>query len=169
MEQTGDPRPYILSPPRVGLGAAAPARHDDSPDNDNDNDGAVVGDTRLAVLMWPSTSAAGPGSSTALPGFVPLYSDVLPRADREVRLTVPDDDPDTAAGGADGSGYDWPGAGVGGGDGDYDLPDDDPQVGVDWAALAAGTADTDHADGTSASSSSSFLIDCLVCVPHERP
>jgi hypothetical protein len=141
MEQTGDPRPYIISPPRVGLGAAAPARHDDNPDND----GAAVGDTRLAVLLWPSTSAAGPGpSSTALPGFVPLYSEVLPHADHEVRLAVPDDDPDS-----DGLGHDWPGAGVSGGDGDYDLPDDDPQVGVDWAALAAGAADIDHADGTS--------------------
>jgi hypothetical protein len=160
MEQTGDPRPYILSPPRVGLGAAAPARHDDG------NDWAVVGGTRLAALLWPSTSAAGPGS-TALPGFVPLYSEVLPHADQEVRLTAPDDDtdPDTAAGGADGSGYDWPGAGVrvGGGDGDYDLPDDDPQVGADWAALAASTADTDHADGTCS------WVDCFVCVPHERP
>lgn len=155
MERTGDPRPYILSPPRVGLGAAAPARHDGNHDDDSDNDGAVVGDTRLAVLLWPSTSAAGPGpgSSTGLPGFVPLYSEVLPHADQEVRLAVPDDDPDT-----DGLGYDWPGAGMSGGDGDYDLPDDDPQVGVDWAALAAGTADTAHSDGTSDPSSSYFLI-----------
>ena len=76
----------------------------------------------------------------------------------KVRLSAPDEDDDAgdvdwAAAAAGTGALAGAGAGVRVGDhgdgGDYNIPDDDPQVPLDWAALAHGAADTDHADGTS--------------------
>ena len=103
MERTGDPRPFILSPPRVGLGAVSPF-NPTAPtaptvalvDNagaggtgSGGGEGPVVGAARLHALLYaPEPSLAPPEEgihNTSLPGFVALYGDILPRADPEVR------------------------------------------------------------------------------------